>query len=297
MTQAATSTKSDTCCSHHAPTIGAFCWWELHTRNTAVAETFYTKLFGWTATTCPPAPNGAHTYTEWANGGPQLGGMMTMPAQVPAQVPANWSAYLNVADVDASVALATKLGGSVVVPAMDIPNTGRFATIKDPTGACFNVFKGLPGTGSGGLKFGNGNFCWIELMTSDPTAANKFYSELLGWQPTANDMATGVYTTYGLKGSAAHDKSSCVGGMMKIPAEWGSFPSNWHSYVWVDDLDGTCARVAALGGKIECPPKEIPGVGRIAQLVDPTGAHLGLFSSLPTMAKKGSCGSGCGCGG
>ncbi len=46
-----------------------------------------------------------------------------------------------------------------------------------------------------------GNFCWIELATSEQGAAKKFYSELFGW--TANDNPMGpddVYTIFELTG-------------------------------------------------------------------------------------------------
>jgi predicted enzyme related to lactoylglutathione lyase len=36
------------------------------------------------------------------------------------------------------------LGGSVVMPPMDIPRVGRFAVIKDPQGAVFMVIKLQP---------------------------------------------------------------------------------------------------------------------------------------------------------
>jgi predicted enzyme related to lactoylglutathione lyase len=46
--------------------------------------------------------------------------------------------YFTVADADASVAQATGLGASVVVPAKDSPY-GRFAGLRDPQGATFYV--------------------------------------------------------------------------------------------------------------------------------------------------------------
>ena len=46
-----------------------------------------------------------------------------------------------VADVDATVAQAQSLGGTVIVPAQDIPGVGRFAGLLDPQGAHFNIFK------------------------------------------------------------------------------------------------------------------------------------------------------------
>jgi predicted enzyme related to lactoylglutathione lyase len=118
---------------------GALCWTELATRDTKVAEKFYTALFGWTAKV-----GGAGTpneYTEFNNQGRPGVGMMQMPAQVPAVVPAYWMPYFQVEDTDASAAKAKTLGANVMMAPMDIPGAGRFAVIADPQGAVFAVFK------------------------------------------------------------------------------------------------------------------------------------------------------------
>ena len=63
-----------------------------------------------------------------------------MPDEVPDEVPSFWTVYFAVADADATLEKATKLGGSVTIPATDIP-PGRFAHLKDPQGAAFAVIK------------------------------------------------------------------------------------------------------------------------------------------------------------
>jgi uncharacterized protein len=69
--------------------------------------------------------------------------MMQMPEAVPAEVPAHWLVYFGTDDTDATVAAASKLGGSTVVPPTDIP-PGRFAVLMDPDGAAFAVIKVSP---------------------------------------------------------------------------------------------------------------------------------------------------------
>jgi predicted enzyme related to lactoylglutathione lyase len=54
--------------------------------------------------------------------------------------PPHFMTYIAVDDVDAAVAKAAGLGATVVREPMDIPNTGRIAVIKDPTGAVFAIF-------------------------------------------------------------------------------------------------------------------------------------------------------------
>jgi predicted enzyme related to lactoylglutathione lyase len=64
--------------------------------------------------------------------------MMQKPPMLPADVPPHWAVYFAVADTDAAVARIAELGGSVMMPPMDI-EPGRFAVVADPYGAAFNV--------------------------------------------------------------------------------------------------------------------------------------------------------------
>jgi uncharacterized protein len=116
---------------------GSFCWNELSTRDVPSAKAFYTEVFGWT-------PNdldmGGMQYTEWKLGDKSIAGMMTMPDMVPAEVPAHWLVYFGTEDTDATVATATELGATTIVPPTDIP-PGRFAVLRDPDGAAFAVIK------------------------------------------------------------------------------------------------------------------------------------------------------------
>jgi predicted enzyme related to lactoylglutathione lyase len=118
---------------------GALCWTELNTRDTKAAEAFYTKLFGWTAK--HSAPSTAMEYTEFSVQGKPSIGMMPMNEHMPPHVPSYWMPYFQVADADKSVDKVKELGGKVMVPPTDIPNTGRFAIVNDPQGAMFAVFK------------------------------------------------------------------------------------------------------------------------------------------------------------
>lgn len=116
---------------------GALCWNELLTRDAAGAKDFYEALFGWTAHDQPmPPPTGL--YTTFMLGSFPAGGMMTIGADW-GDVPPHWATYFAVDDCDATLARVRELGGSVLVPAMDIPNVGRFAWVSDPLGAAFAV--------------------------------------------------------------------------------------------------------------------------------------------------------------
>lgn len=122
--------------------VGSFVWNELNTRDVPAAKTFYTEVFGWTANDL--AMEGM-AYTEWKLGDQTVAGMMAMPDMVPAEVPAHWLVYFGVEDTDTSVAKATELGATTLVPPTDIP-PGRFAVLSDPDGAVFAVIKMNPMT-------------------------------------------------------------------------------------------------------------------------------------------------------
>jgi len=113
---------------------GTFCWDELHTRDTAAAKQFYGGIFGWTGKA------GEHDeYWHWQNAGKEIGGM-TSHMGGPG-VPPHWLAYIAVSDVDAVTKKVETLGGRVMVPAMEIPQVGRFSVVEDPTGAVFAPFR------------------------------------------------------------------------------------------------------------------------------------------------------------
>ena len=119
---------------HNEP--GTFCWGQLNTSDTASVETFYKSLFGWGAKT---GSDGGMTYTEWLLGQTPIGGMMSMPSEVP--VPPHWLPYFAVADCDTAAAKAASLGATTHVPPSDIPGMGRFAVFADPQGAAFAIYR------------------------------------------------------------------------------------------------------------------------------------------------------------
>ncbi|MET0518172.1 MAG: VOC family protein [Burkholderiaceae bacterium] len=116
-------------------TAGAFSWSELLTSDPARAAEFYGSLFGWTIEAMP-MPSG--TYHVAKLGGTPIAGLMASPDPADKRPPA-WSCYVTVADVDATVANCLKLGGTLLMPAMDVPTVGRMACIRDPQGAALNV--------------------------------------------------------------------------------------------------------------------------------------------------------------
>ena len=111
-------------------------WFELHTRDYAAAVSFYEEVFGWKTKVEADTPE--FRYTTEVEGELQYAGVMDGSGFLPDGVPAHWSVYFDVADVDASVAQAVELGGSLIMGVDDTPY-GRLASMADPSGAQFKL--------------------------------------------------------------------------------------------------------------------------------------------------------------
>jgi hypothetical protein len=112
---------------------GAFSWNELLAKDVEAAKSFYTQLFGWTT---EDMPSQSGTYTVFKVDGEQVAGLFKLPEQAEQMgAPPYWGSYVTVDNVDETVKKAEELGATVLMPPMDAPGVGRFATVQDPQGA------------------------------------------------------------------------------------------------------------------------------------------------------------------
>lgn len=115
--------------------VGALCWNELITDDTAKAGTFFEKVLGvQVVNQADPFPYSLLTVDD-----APVGGLMAKSPEM-GQMPTVWVVYFSVDDADSTAAKAESLGGTVMVPPMDTP-VGRFAGLTDPQGAMFSVIK------------------------------------------------------------------------------------------------------------------------------------------------------------
>jgi predicted enzyme related to lactoylglutathione lyase len=110
-------------------------WNECVTSDVATATRFYADVLGMGSESMDMGEAGSYTMLTDGNGR-QVAGCMDL-SMLPPGTPAHWNVYFNVDDVDASAAKADDLGGTVAVPAMDVPGVGRMAMLADPQGAMF----------------------------------------------------------------------------------------------------------------------------------------------------------------
>ena len=121
----------------------------------------------------------------------------------------------------------------------------------------------------------HGHFYWNELMTRDVEGAKAFYGKTVGSQFEGMPMEGGTYWV-------CKDGEQPIGGIMDIAhARFEGVPVQWFAYLAVDDVDERVTQAAAAGAKLMRPIFDVPGVGRIALLKDPTGAGLGWITPAP----------------
>jgi uncharacterized protein len=113
-------------------------------------------------------------------------------------------------------------------------------------------------------------FVHVELNTPDPENAKAFYSKLFQWEleEVPNSAApAGTYTIIKVGAGTG-------GGIMKqVPGG----PAGWLAYVAVEDIHAATQKAKSLGGKIMKDVTEVPGMGWLSFIQDPTGAILGLW--------------------
>ena len=114
-------------------------------------------------------------------------------------------------------------------------------------------------------------FVHVELNTTDVDKAKTFYGQLFDWQ--LEDMKMGPSDTY----TMIKVGDGTGGGLLKNPMP--GVPSFWLAYVLVDDIGAATKKAAALGAKVVKDSVEVPDMGWLSIIEDPTGAALGLWQT------------------
>ena len=118
-----------------------------------------------------------------------------------------------------------------------------------------------------------GKVVWNDLITEDADAARRFYGGLFGW--TFEDAAGPGRRGYAL----ARHGGIYVAGLVPVEARAdGRRLSRWLPYLSVADVDQALAGGTANGGTIAIAARNV-NLGRVAAMVDPEGAVVGLARS------------------
>ena len=114
-------------------------------------------------------------------------------------------------------------------------------------------------------------FVHAELNTTDVEKAKKFYGKLFDWKLEDMPMPEGfTYTMIGVGEGTG-------GGMVKQMG--AGAPTNWMPYVGVSDIKASTKKARDLGAKVLKDVTEVPDMGWLSILTDPTGATIGLWQT------------------
>ena len=249
---------------------GVPCWVDTWQADAAAAASFYEGVFGWE---CARQDGGALMC--------RLGGRdVAMIGQLPPEQshrPAAWLHYVQVDDLDQTVARVGEAGGTTPVGPIDALDGGRIAIVADPAGAHFGIWQ-LGRHRGAELVNEAGAWSWTQLLTSDQEGAKRFYRDVFGWETEAFGDGPGPVTLWKLPGYVGGEPEQpvprdVVAGMAALP-EKAPRP-HWQINFWVEDVDEAVARATGRGGHVAVPPFDFD-VFRQAVVVDPAGAAFSV---------------------
>ena len=117
----------------------------------------------------------------------------------------------------------------------------------------------------------HGKVWWNELVSSDPKKSVAFYTSMMGWSVDEMPMDFGPYYVF------KNGDDPVAGTMGKMP-EMGEVPDHWMTYLAVSDVHAAAKANKEAGGSTLQEPFDVPGVGMICMLSDPTGAVVGIMT-------------------
>ena len=247
--------------------IGAPCWVDLFSSDTAKARAFYEQLFGWTSEEAGPEYGG---YINFAKDGVGVAGCMHNDGTQGA--PDVWTIYLATDDAQKTADAAVANGGVIHVAPMDVGDIGVMGLVTDAGNAAIGLWQPKEFQGFGVLAEPN-TPAWFELHTRDYDASVAFYRDVFRWDTHAmGDTPEFRYTTLG-------EGEEAAAGIMDATAFLPEgVPAHWSVYFGTTDTDASLARVTELGGSVLMGAEDTP-YGRLATVADPTGAMFKLVQS------------------
>jgi uncharacterized protein len=117
--------------------------------------------------------------------------------------------------------------------------------------------------------------CWIDIAQPDPVAAVRYYAGVFGWEFDER-IASGADTAYSIAKMRGRDVAA-VG-----PSRPGGTAPAWNTYIRVDSVDATVAKVTGAGGAVLLDPVDVGDageIGRMATCADPDGAAFSVWAA------------------
>jgi predicted enzyme related to lactoylglutathione lyase len=245
--------------------LGKWVWAELFTEDVKAAVRFYGDTFGWSFQAFSAARG--PSYTLALSEGEPVGGMLERGQRFQSERGSRWLGMISVADVKTAARYASAHGGRVVTPPRFLPGRGEVALLADPEGTPFGVIHSAVGDPPDYLGEDR-QWVWIELWAKDPKAMAQFYSGLAGYEVAPVERPDGSLGYF----LASDGYTRCA--IIPLPAR--AVAPEWLPYLRVEDVKAAAKQAAQAGAQVVIPPAAEIEDGRVALIVDPTGAPLGL---------------------
>lgn len=121
--------------------IGSIGWIDLTVENADQVKDFYAAVTGW-----QPSGLDMGDYSDYVMSTPETNEGVSGVCHARgsnAGLPPVWLIYINVADIEQSLAKCIELGGESITPIKNYGGQGRYCIIRDPAGAHCALFQSL----------------------------------------------------------------------------------------------------------------------------------------------------------
>lgn len=139
-----------------------------------------------------------------------------------------------------------------------------------------------------------GRFCWTDLGALKPAGAEAFYAKVLGWSGRSYPIPQGGDYTL-----LRTEDGDAAGLYEQSPDQRAQhIPPHWLVYVAVANAEATAKLARELGGHVVVDAYDVLELGRMAILLDPTGAMFAVWEQgthLGMTLDPGELGSLCWC--
>jgi predicted enzyme related to lactoylglutathione lyase len=224
--------------------------------DAAALARFYEELFGWSTREVP----GADYFLVDTNGGGGINGGVGKVDEGESYA----TFYVADADPQAVLDRATGMGARVAVPVTETPMV-TYARFVDPDGLQVGIVKSAePGADVPGPTAGEGApVDWFEVLGSDASSTQEFYTGLFGWTVDNADFAG-----YALVSGAGEAGGGLGSG---DEAQWATV------YVKVPDVEAVLAKAESLGGRRVYGPNPVDDHMLTGALADVAGNVVGVY--------------------
>ncbi len=252
---------------------GKFVWHNLITPNSNLARGFYGELFGWEF----ELRDGGR-YSVIKHEGRNIGGILdTSKDRKRRAKRAHWMSAMSVPSLEDSLQAVESAGGAQLEAPIDVEGVGRVVTVQDSEGAMFHLLapeRGDPPDAEPPVH----TWLWHELLAKRPKRALDFYASAFGYAVKPLENVSDA--SYRVLWSIGQPRA----GVIQNPFE--QTPSAWIPYIRVADPAAAAARAESLGGRVIVRPDPTIRDGRLAVIVDPTGAPLALQKWSPRQQEQ-----------